>query len=109
MDKFILRIHACSSVVFDKKEFLCNSCENGVFISMFKLVECICCKEIGITQAELETGGTLCITESPRFIAMFCIFPCVNICSMSDHWMIPKPPHKIVISLLILSTKHYGI
>ena len=56
MDKFILRIHACSSVVFDKKEFLCNSCENGVF--MFKLVECICCKEIGITQAELETGGT---------------------------------------------------
>ena len=72
MDKFILRIHACSTVVLDKKECLCNSCENGVFISMFKVDECICFKEIGITQAELETGGNLCITESPRFIAMFC-------------------------------------
>ena len=76
---------------------------------MSKVDECIGCKEIGVTQAESESGDHLCITESQILTVMFCIFPCVNICSMSDHWMIPKTPHKIVISLLILSTKYYGI
>ena len=76
---------------------------------MSKVDKCICCKKkkIGVTQAELETGDHLCITENTILIAMFCIFQCVKICSMFDPLMITNLLMRL--SLLILNTKHYGI
>ena len=75
---------------------------------MSKVDKCICCKKkIGVTQAELETGELLCITENTILIAMFCIFQCVIICSMFDPLMITNL--LMIWSLLTINTKHYGI
>ena len=66
------------SLVLNKMEM----CECGLYIFMSKVDECICFKEIGVTQAESETGDHLCIMENPILIATFCLFQCVKICSI---------------------------
>ena len=71
---------------------------------MSKVDKCICCKEIGAIQAESETRGHLCITESSILIISMCEH-LQYVEQLDDN----QPPHEIVISLLILKTKQYGI
>lgn len=87
-------------------EFLCNKDVNMEYaFTCLKQMSALYCKVIGITQVEIETEA-ICITGSPMLIAMLCIFPCVNICSMLDTCVII---YLLAMALLILNTNHFGM
>ena len=55
---------------------------------MTKVDECICCKEIGATQAESETGTTYALSNNKT--VMFCILS-----AHAECWTLGyQPPHE---------------